>query len=137
MAKSILSISRDKEKKVFILIGIDEFKNADFISRYAISNDILPPVFLFNKIVPGYGVSKMGKSTPYGSFTFSDSYIDEYKKILPYISEENHNSSERCALCDLVYFSGYPVDVMSKSGIEFAHNNSKEIIEKILFCKYK
>lgn len=133
MAKDILSVSigLEKDKRCIVILGIDEFNNAVFVSKVAKALKQNVPIFLFNKIVPGYGFSKMGKSIPEKSFIFNSAFAHEYKKSQKYFGKINHREGARCSLCDIVFFSGYKIDLKHKNAIKFIHQNSKSILKNI------
>lgn len=133
MAKNILGISSglEKDKKCFVILGVDELNNAVFITRTAkaLKQDV--PIFLFNKVVPGYNFLKMGKSVQEKSFVFYSSFRNEYEKAKKYFGKNNHKNSAKCSLCDIVFFSGYEIDLKQKNIIKFIHQNSKSILKNI------
>lgn len=133
MAKNILGISVgiEKGKKCVVIMGIDELNNALFVGAVAKALKYEVPIFLFNKIIPGYGVPKMGKSVPEKSFIFYSNFFREYRKAEKYFGKNHHKEGAKCSLCDIVFFSGYEIDLKQKNIIKFIHQNSKVILKDI------
>lgn len=133
MAKNILEISSKlkKDKKCIVILGIDELNNAVFVSELAKTLRLNVPIFLFNKIVPGYDYIKMGKSVPEKSFIFGSGFYKEYKKAKKYFGKSNHKENAKCSLCDIVFFSGYKLDLKQKNIIKFIHHKPKIILKDI------
>ncbi len=134
MAKSIIGIycGQAPSTRCLVPLGIDEFDNASFVTATAQAIGLRPPIFTFNRIVPGYGTIKMGKSIPRQSLVMSGSPAEEYAKMAPYIGDRDHEIHEPCALCSAIFFSGHAIDITDRHARRNAHDNPETIIKEIL-----
>lgn len=113
-----------KNKKVYVLLGIDEIKNARFILKVATKLNLETPGFLFNEIIHGYDGNKMGKSRPSYSLRLDSDPTIEFEKILKY--SRNDLKCNKCPLHDVHRFS--------KSG-NLIHSNCnicKDLLKKVI-----
>ncbi len=103
MAASIIEI--DNQKKIVILLGVDELGEALFISHVYKKLEMSPPGFLFNHVVLGYDSNKMGKSRPEFSLVISSSAEEEIKKVEKYLRKDGDHRKCPCYYINL--FSKY------------------------------
>jgi len=130
MTKSVIGISQAHKSfgNCVIPLGIDELDIAQFITNATKRLAITTPIFIFNQIVPGYKSEKMGKSIPESSFVFLGSFDEEFSKIEPFIGGLGHPVDAACSLCDVIFYSGYPLNIADDVDRQIAHQNAKEIL---------
>lgn len=115
------------QKRIVVLLGIDEIYHAVFITLVFKKLKILKPIFLFNNLIIGYDGKKMGKTRSQNSLVVSSSFTSEYKKIKPYL--EKKHSRFTCPAKEIIRFSEYCPENIDRCSDKI-HNDVKSIIQQ-------
>jgi len=124
MAASVLDINENS--KTVVLLGIDELNNAMFINQVCKRLQILPPGFLFNRVLPGYDFGKMGKSRPEYSLVIFSNPDNEIKKVEKFLRTDGDYLNCPCYYVHLFSEFGKP-ELRSCNQL---HNLLPKVIEK-------
>lgn len=116
-----------KEKRIVVLLGVDEICHGVFITLIFKKLKLPLPIFLFNNLIIGYDGKKMGKTRSQNSLVVSNSFASEYKKIKPHI--EKIHSHLYCPATEIIRFSEYSFEEIGTCS-DKNHNDVKNIIKQ-------
>lgn len=129
MVGSIYSIHTkyNNNKKIVVLLGIDEIYHACFIINRFKTLGIASPIFLFNDLIIGYDGKKMGKTRSMNSLVITNSYEYEYSKLEHFLKKKHR--PDKCPAIEIARFSEYYLKIR-KICSGALHKNIKYIIKQ-------
>lgn len=116
MALSIATIKKQNKGEIFVLLGIDEVYNTLFINKVFKMLNLPKPSFLFNRVLLGYDLKKMGKSRSNTSLLIeneTDYEINKLEKNLLMRTE----SEKQFIFNEIATFSEYGDKYKNRNGI--------------------